>query len=146
MIEVLITPEVPLPDLPSDLQQMALDDTLAIEKDPAYQVEMGIFHGRVAGNSPTCSACMAGAVMRCQLGAAPDQKLAPNDYDADTEAKLSAIDYLRSGEFDEGFSRLGIAIGRVPVGLRKPTSYHACREQFIEDVEHNIAVLREAGL
>ena len=131
-----------LPDKPSELLQMALDDLLAIEKDPNYLIDMFTWHRKNYGR---CWLCPAGAVMARRLGAKPDEDLNPANYDDDTERKLLAINLLRRGELEAVFYNLEKS---KPPSLPEHVSvsdYYQDHEQFLTDIRGLIVTLANAG-
>jgi len=94
-----------LPDRPSELIRVALDDLEKCEADPRYETHMYSWHDPHDGK---CLVCMAGAVMAKRLGAPPALSLAPYSYDFQTARKLRAIDYGRCGLLDEMLFQLNI--------------------------------------
>lgn len=94
--------EVKLPDKLSDLLELAIKDCMRVSRRKNHALEMGTWL-RITDDGKSCSACMAGAVMLCELKET-EQKLreeryvCPGDYSDDVERKLLAINYLRSGD------------------------------------------------
>lgn len=87
-----------LPDKPSELIRLALDDLAKVERSKRYVVNMNGWHepnGR-------CAVCLAGAVMAQHFGASPKQNMFPSDYHEETCGKLQALDHFRLGWADDG--------------------------------------------
>lgn len=93
-----------LPDKPSELLLLALTDLEMCENDPRYEIYMGNWH---APNG-RCRVCAAGAVMAKSLGAPPRDIWGPEDFDEDTERKLRAIDFFRTGAVWDALNWMGI--------------------------------------
>ena len=89
----------PLPDKPSELIRIALDDLEACEADPRYEIDMGRWHGAA---DPTCSVCLAGAVMAQRLRISLDTDASPSSFDPDTDCKLLALNEFRMGYIGSG--------------------------------------------
>ncbi len=101
-----------LPDKPSELIRVALADLEKCEKDPDYEIFMGVWHSpKPAGY---CEVCLAGAVIAKTLGSDKGESIAPYDYyppsetsaklSSDTSDKLSALDKFRTGNIWDGLS------------------------------------------
>lgn len=95
-----------LPELPSTILKLAMDDLNQIEKTAGYRVDMGTWHQRRADEwigddiiSPDllCHVCLAGAVMANTLKAPIGKRAEPEMYPAATANKLRALDKLRTG-------------------------------------------------
>lgn len=90
-----------LPDKPSELIRLALHDLEEVEQLPGFRVNMNVWLSNIEEEG--CAVCLAGAVMVRSLYQANDRNqlptaAVPGMFDADTHAKLSALDYFRSGE------------------------------------------------
>jgi hypothetical protein len=131
-----------LPDKPSELIRVALEDMRALEEDTRYRIDMGAWHhpGPVF-----CHVCAAGAVMARRLGVGPATKTSPSDFDDETSRKLFALDCFREGQVLIGLIRLDIAPGNYPLDVRI-TPYEVHREAFYRDMEALAAMLEGVGL
>lgn len=103
-----------LPDKPSALIRVALDDLGVIENSPEYRVDMRVWHYPVEDNegefTGVCEVCLAGAVMARLSGFNPALDLTPHPacgYSLDLTNKLLALDWFRAGQIDEGLLRMG---------------------------------------
>ncbi len=101
-----------LPQYPSELIRVALNDLKKIEKDPAYTVNMNCWH-IPAGTfifdtlDPTeCHVCFAGSVMAKTFDVAIAESIRPDDFNDINNIKFRALDRFRRGDVSEGFSRL----------------------------------------
>ena len=127
----------PLPDMPDELINLAIDDLERAEQDPRYRIHMGQWHSPWDGGSSdaTCHVCLAGAVMARTLGADPKRTKCPRDYlDArygDTTSKLEALDYFRVGSVSFGLKSMYV----VPEEFR---------EYDIPDYEEDPALFKKA--
>jgi hypothetical protein len=65
---------------PSALILAALADLEQVENDPRYEVEMGTWHDP----NGKCAVCLAGSVMAFGLGASPNQRHGPGEFDSAT--------------------------------------------------------------
>jgi len=112
-----------LPDKPSELLLLALEDLEAVEQDPAYLVDMRHWASRNRRYTQECSVCLAGSVMVKRL--IPKQYL--NDLDSfqfepinfhrgflmgceDVANKLYAINFFRIGAVEAGLTQLGLSV------------------------------------
>lgn len=84
------------PEKPSELILMALEDLEAVEKNPAYQVNMGEWHIKFGENSP-CKVCFAGSVMASRLEVSLDSEVDPSDFPSPWAEMLRALNCLRVG-------------------------------------------------
>jgi hypothetical protein len=109
-----------LPDKPSALIRLALDDLRAIERSKQYKVMMEDWHsGNTSCGNPDCTqckraadepceVCFAGSVMAKSLGADKNDCLEPDDFDGNTENKLYAINCFRTGALGSALEFLGL--------------------------------------
>lgn len=122
-----------LPDQPSDLLCMALQDLCMVEQssDSHYVVDMKTWHVPQAGKN-ICSVCLAGAVLTRFLES--DEYCSHPDgmFDAETCRKLGAIDLFRCGSLRSGVRFMGLT---VPAGLNdqevvsyddNPSAFRTC--------------------
>lgn len=132
-----------LPDQPSELLELALNDLEQVENDPSYDINMNDWHyPRDTG----CSVCFAGAVMAGTLGAAPGEELSPEDFEQSNDAyKLYALDSARGGDWGAFMDELRI-YHNVPDELFEElpnvTAYADDPEQFKANIRQAIDVLR----
>ena len=131
-----------LPDQPSELLKLALNDLIQVENDPRYDINMGEWH---YPRETACSVCLAGAVMAGTLDADPGEELSPEDFEQSNDAwKLYALDSARWGDWDEFLKELGLDL-HAPDELFEelPTvcRYDVDPEQFKADIRQAIDVL-----
>jgi len=110
-----------LPDKPSELLILAMEDLEKVEKsDHLYTIDMGswVEHDYYDGK---CAVCHAGAVMVGTLGADIKKSYDPSDFDPDTKRKLRAIESIRRGDIDAFLYDLKIE--NIPEGLKE--SYYS---------------------
>lgn len=143
-----------LPDKPSALIRLALDDLRKVERDARYAVDMGYWHTGTwePEHNNTCMVCLAGAVMAGTLGADPTQVRYPDCYSLETEARLESLDCFRVGNVRNGLYRFhqrtetadayeGIGIelaGAVPeyyVSGEDNTGWYAGMEKLADDLQ-----------
>ena len=94
-----------LPNKPSALIRVAMDDLNRVERLKGYTVDMDIWHEPACGK---CNVCFAGAIMSQTLKADPEDLMEPEMYNGDTEGKLSALDSFRCGDVSGGFELMGL--------------------------------------
>ena len=158
-----------LPDKPSALIRLALEDMAKCEEDPDYEVEMSCFHlpnqDCVPDNPATmqikpvkrCLVCLAGSVMAQTLGAADTEWLHPADFrDKDgfhptTENRLQALDAFRVGVLWEGLELMGLEdeyelVVQNDMQPDQIADYHHDPERFVQDMEDLAANLETVGL
>lgn len=88
-----------LPDTPSALLTLALDDLEKAEADERYVIDMSRWHEMRHGS---CVVCLAGAVMAFSLKTPFGLNSGPIMHSEVDRAKLEAIDYLREGSYVSG--------------------------------------------
>ena len=86
-----------LPNKPSALLRLAVEDSQRIEVTPGYELDMRIWHNSRAGGP--CRVCMAGSVMVHRLGVARLRHATPESFDEETRCALVLIDDMRGGDF-----------------------------------------------
>ena len=152
---------IKLPDKASELILVALLDLERVEMDPAYEVDMDMWHNPDEG---LCSVCLAGAVIATHGRASKSAVVWPWNYPGETEDKLHALDYFRGGHLAKGLSALtaGFASTASPMSLRvfdfSPEakkqlnalmmgwlSYGDSPEAFKTQMRELAAILREDG-
>ena len=98
-----------LPDLPSALIRVALTDLQVIQKNPAYNIKMSMWHMTLVDDEETiCQVCLAGAVMANTLNADITRDMSPQDYSRVDARKLDALDDFRNGHVGRAFKVLNI--------------------------------------
>ena len=97
-----------LPDRPSELLRLAVNDLEKAERSPKYEIEMGHWHFPL--DDDLCTVCMAGAVMAFTLDVPHDEEYAvlSRSFDADTRGKLHALDDFRRGYVGDALRILGM--------------------------------------
>lgn len=143
-----------LPDKPSELLVLALEDLEKVEKDPKYQVNMGTWH-RPSEFEPVCLVCLAGAVMAGHLQAKPEKQYVASDFGGRNMSKFYALanfatDHIRKAVEEaigpEAFEELGERYYRIPVHAPNFKSYSEDPESFKSSLRATAAFLKELGL
>ncbi len=101
-----------LPDKPSDLIEVALNDLRRVRKSKKFKIDMyDWFSGQLDGR---CSVCLAGAVMAktLNLKVSEGDTLIPNCNlrVSPVSAKLEALNSFRTGEVIQGLRDMGIYV------------------------------------
>jgi hypothetical protein len=119
-----------LPDLPSDLLSMALQDLCAVEQSTQeYAIDMTKWH--VPGRG-VCYVCLAGALLTRFLEMDELVHHPQGRFDDVTFQKLGAVDLFRCGSLRSGVRFMGLP---VPPGLcdmevtaydEDPSSFRTC--------------------
>lgn len=133
----------PLPDKPSELIRVALEDVRLVEKDDRYIVFMDDWH-TTRNREGACHVCLAGAVMAKSLKANVWEYTTPKKYPTDVRSKLFALDHFRSGDVNLGLMSMG-----WPQKSTRPTRitpYEKDRELFHEDMNELANYLETIGL
>ena len=104
-----------LPDAPSKLINLAIDDLEKVEKSNKFEVDMSTWVEKFYEDYETshkakgavCSVCLAGSVMVKTLKVEKEisnwdegDSKDPSDFDDDTSSKLSFLDDARGGYFE----------------------------------------------
>lgn len=86
-----------LPNKPSELLNLALNDLELCEKDSKYVINMGTWH---LPEEEDCLVCLAGAVMAKSLDCDIDAEISPSEMKllASDQAKLNALDRVIKGD------------------------------------------------
>lgn len=130
-----------LPDKPSKLIRVALADLAKCERSKLYKIDMHHWHTP----NGKCKVCFAGSVMAQSLGCPRHKLLVPDDFDADTENKLGALDDFRIGEVHVALRALELPTDGLPE-YRDIASYGAEPQRFKRDMLKLAKDLAEHGL
>jgi hypothetical protein len=142
-----------LPNKPSGLIRLALEDLKKCLANPDYEIDMDVWHSPT--DEGTCHVCLAGAVMAQTLRLEPDGDLSPYDlvtkYHMPQEVvdKLRAINSLRLGMVEFGLDAMGIDIAESGLALDKYytiTAYADDVEQFQQDLHELANTLERQGV
>ena len=112
--------ETLLPDKPSELVRLAIEDVKKVYRDDRYILNMNDWHvleeyetddlilaGYLKPNGyesemEKCAVCFGGAVMAMTLDTDQEEYVSPDDFDKDTENKLASLDLFRRGNIRKG--------------------------------------------
>ncbi len=98
-----------LPNKPSALITLAMNDLNRVERLKNYLIDMDVWHKTYFRDiMKVCRVCFAGAIMSQTLKADPEDLREPEMYNGDTEGKLRALDSFRCGYISEGFNLMGL--------------------------------------
>lgn len=134
-----------LPDIPSELIRLALSDLQKCEADPAYYINMGLWHKPTSGGN-ACMVCLAGAVMAKSLNMPKNEELFPNIFDHTTDCKLNALNDFRLGCVKDGLNSMYIENDLGDELDRHITPYEEDKEKFFSDMTKLADDLEEVGL
>ena len=132
-----------LPDKPSELLRLALEDEEKCHNSPDYIVDMEIWHRPLSGK---CTVCLAGAVMAQTLESNKTMMLSPAKFDQDTYSKLHALDYFRSGYIDDGLNCLDIYKPEGGLLSKVPVNNYKGRDYWLKDMNKIVQMLEEYEL
>ena len=93
-----------LPDKPSELIRLALQDLELCEESPLYEVDMNVYH---EPEDSVCAVCWAGSVIAQTLKGDIFETLGPRDFPEDEE-KLYTLDLLRQGAVGSALDMLEV--------------------------------------
>jgi len=99
-----------LPNKPSKLINLALNDLRKAQKDKKYKINMG-FWRKFDYYDRRCLVCAAGAVISFSLKNQGDC-VEPSDFDTDTRNKLLSIDLFRRGWVGQALQRMNKEPGK----------------------------------
>lgn len=134
-----------LPNKPSKLIRVAIHDLEEVEKNPRYRVRMYRWHYNSVLEPGVCQVCLAGSVIACRSGIAPNKTLGGH-YRLPCQAKMFALDDFRRGYVGSGLSRLGF---ELPAGMNPHhviPHYQIKPNDFKTELLKLAADLEKAGL
>lgn len=132
-----------LPDLPSELILLALDDLEKSILHPDYEVSMSKWH-LPEGNK--CYVCLAGSVMAHSLNAPRKAHLIPNSYDGTIQNKLSALDHFRIGDIETGLRLMNRPLPYgTPRSINLPVYTDVPHEEWKGYMLKIVAILQDIG-
>ena len=136
-----------LPDRPSALIRVALEDLARIEKTPGYVVNMRRWHEPLGDGH--CAVCFAGGVMATRLGLQPDEDfrttLGKTMILDPVMRKIFALNNLRVGDTSTAFECLGLSEKEGKRFNRGIAHYNAFATAFQADMERLADDLEAAG-
>ena len=136
-----------LPDKPSELIRVALEDVKKVENTPGYKVNLHEWNE--VRRDGLCHVCLGGSVLvqRCgaKNGESPGVLLEQKRIDHETYRKLYALDYFRWGNVKAGLDEMGISSVDLP-GQLLVTDYKNGPAAFFHDMENVARVLEARGL
>lgn len=96
-----------LPDLPSEILMVALEDLITVENNPKFKIDMGTWYNPGRYRSDRCLVCHAGAVMACRLDFDKSCETEPDELNNKSiTAKLEFINRVRVGYIHDGLETL----------------------------------------
>lgn len=134
---------IDLPDKPSELLKVALEDLQKCERDYRYRIRMIVWHHPLEDG--TCLICMAGAVMAQRSDCGPMHDVEPADFNPETRNKLMAIDAFRLGECANAFAWMGLSSDDGIDFNRSIIQYATGPVSFKADISQLIKDLKAAG-
>lgn len=130
-----------LPDKPSELIQLALNDVEKVEAQPEYVINMNVWISLRSIPTLVCAVCFGGAVMTqtCHLQEHPplDDPLWP---------KFVALNHFRQGHIASGLASLGLLMPRGCPDRVVVRDYAIHSTDFENDVARVIRILKSYGL
>lgn len=134
---------VTLPDKPSALIRLALQDLEKAEKSRLYAIEMRDWHAPKG----VCEVCFAGSVMAYSLGAKRHDLVTPRYFDDDTRRKLIALNFFRCGRIEDGLCEMGHSLpAGVPSWDSSICHYADDHKHFKSSMRSMAKMLAKAGL
>lgn len=99
--------DLKLPNKPSALIRLALEDLKKVEKSKSYVIDMDNSIHAPQSWSKKCAVCFAGAVM-AQAVKDPTLEVDWGVWGEDTENKLRALDCFRTGDIEAGLEEMDL--------------------------------------
>ena len=142
-----------LPDKPSALIRLALEDLKKVEQLPEYHVDMEYWHTyNIQTIAPgKCTVCLGGAVIAQEFDAPVDEDIYPGGWsiDEDSEQKIRALDQFRKGAILDGFDEMKLVYDEESLianfGYLPICPYRTNKEGFYKDMESLAKDLEEHG-
>mgnify|MGYP007059427276 CR=1 FL=1 len=135
-----------LPDKPSELIRVALEDVKKVENTPGYKVDLREWN--VVHSDGKCHVCLGGSVLveRCgaKKGEGLSKSLENGTIDSVVYSKLTALDMFRLGDVEQGLSFLGITVDGLPEYLL--VTDYIDRDGFFRDMENMARMFEARGL
>lgn len=132
-----------LPDIPSELITLALNDLLKVEKRKGYKVDMSVWH---EPDNKVCLVCLAGAVLACEYGLDKRVEVDWDEIGEEASLKADALNCFRTGGIDFGFESLKLDQDLGQSFNRVITKYSDDRLGFYRDMRKLVRDLRKQGL
>lgn len=134
---------VTLPDKPSKLIRVALEDLEACERDDRYVIDMAEWHTKYSGK---CHVCLAGSVMSNRLHTPVNVDSGPFAFNDELMWKLVALNEFRRGCVSEGLFRLGYYQQARDLWSVSIARYDQSQSEFKNDMRKLADGLEKAGL
>ncbi len=146
-----MTTECVLPDKPSELLRLALDDLRACEADPHYRVDMGVWHTptkRFFGLMNACKVCFAGSVMAqtCKIPMEWGGAEVRDGFSRADWRKFDALNAFRLGDVGDAVNLLGFRLPDAVSRWRRVPDYGHDKSGFKEAMESLAIDLEGNGL
>lgn len=138
-------PKISLPNKPSELIRVALEDLEKTEADERYIINMAFWH-RPTSDLQKCHVCLAGAVLAQRSGASHYDDLSELRFVSEVRAKLFALDDFREGSLHSGLRKLD---GPCPTSIPEHkviAPYEDDPAQFKSDMRGLADMFAEEGL
>ena len=142
-----IAPRV-LPNLLSNLIEVAVTDLEKVEKSRRYSIEMSVWH-EPDPDTGHCDVCLAGSVIAFTLKEDHTKRVVSSSFDDATKNKLNALDYARCGAIDQALYVLkgeGALWAPATGGWPSVPSYSDGHDAFKAALREVATTLRERGL
>jgi len=133
-----------LPDLPSKLLAIALEELRKVEKNNDYEIEMLVWHSPCFAGA--CQVCLAGAVIVGKLKVPRHQYANASSFHKSLNRKLEAIDFLRRGFVGDALEILGIEKPKSIEDFYDVEHYYTDRKRFFCAVTRIQKRLEKVGL
>lgn len=130
-----------LPNKPSEILELALQDLDLCELDPDYKINMGQWHT----GGEICQVCLAGSILAKTIGVPKNISFDPKGFSPSIRCKMDFLEYVRLGYIGKAYNHLQ---RKRPVGVFSEVSvtyYHTDPIKFKTDLRNLISHLKEHG-
>ncbi len=137
-----------LPNKPSRLLSLALEDLVITERSKKYCVDMGAWHRPDVNDGDICVVCFAGVVMAQSLRIPRDEYIGQLDgrFSDSHASKFRALNEFRYGHIEAALEWLKIPLPESVPAVTYPESYSRNPEEFKRGMKYIITLLKAAKL
>ena len=135
-----------LPNIPSELLSIALEDLKLCEKDPDYKIEMNAWHNWES-RKKVCYVCLAGAFLAKSHAFPKNQTFNYTNIgnNRELDRQIHSLNMFRCGFIGAGLSFLNI-VDKKGIMSQRVTDYSVNPSQFKKDIVSIISTLKKNNL
>ena len=135
-----------LPNKPSSLIRLAVNDLNKVEKDKNYKVYMGDWHNPYSNAKGLCEVCLAGSVLAKSLDFPATNSMPWDEMALKLSNKFESIDAFRQGDIEMAFLKLGQKLPNDIPEYLCITPYNENKKLFKIDMRNLAKRLARRGL